>query len=234
MSFADLNFVAHTRTIVSIYPEPLVTTLNIGPTMAAGNTIYRLDGAPKGEYRILSVADGFSPIIDYQACQVVGRNPMTSVPEPAEKICRELVRQWTTGAGSGAGNHPGVMMIASTDMTKQEPTKAELTHLQAVQSRCFEWLVLEARAFEANHKWTSINEKHRIAGKWLGLKDKWIAEVGTEMDKGVCAFCFSALLNPRATVCAICHKDQPTAPAAKQMPLPPPIAAPVAAQHAAR
>ncbi len=232
MNFEDMKFIVHTKTIVSIYPEPLTATLDIGPTMAAGKTIYRVDGAPKGEHRSLPVDSGFSAIIDYNACQFVGRNPMTAVPESAEKIARELIRQWTTGAGSGNGQQPGVMMIQS-----QEPTKQELSYLKNTQTRCFEMLVLEARAFEAAHQWRNINEKHRIAGKWLGLKDKWIAEIGTEMDKGACAFCFSPLLNPRATICAVCHQTQPGAevkpvPASVAAPLPPPITSP--SQHANR
>jgi hypothetical protein len=204
MDFENMQFIHGQRTIVSIYPEKLVRTLDIGPTMQAGKTEYKIDGAPKGEHRSLVIYDGFSSVIDYQNCQFVGKTPMTAVPEPAERIARELVREWTTGAGSGPGQQPGIMMIAG-----KEPTKNELAYLTNTQNACFEWLVLTARAFWDNHQYRNINEKHRIAGKWLGLKEKWIAEVGTEMDKGTCAFCYSPMLDPRATICAVCHKEQP-------------------------
>lgn len=202
--FEDLKYVSSSRTIVSIYPEKLTRTLDIGDTMAGGKKIYEIEGAPKGEFRSLVVNDGFSAVIDYQQCQFVGKTPMTAVPEPSEKIARELVREWTTGAGSGPGQQPGIMVIK-----EKEPSKQELAYLKNIQSSCFEWLVLAARAYWSAKQYRNVNEKHRIAGKWLGLHDEWILEVGTEMDKGQCAFCYSPLLDPRATICHVCHKEQP-------------------------
>lgn len=243
MNFEDMQFIAHTKTIVSIYPEPLKLQLDIGPTMAGGKTMYTVEGAPKGEFKTLPVADGFSAVIDYQNCQFVGKNPMTGVPENAEKIARELVRSWTTGAGSGPGQQPGIMMIQG-----REPNKQELAHLNNTQHACFEWLVLEARGFWTNKQPRNINEKHRIAGKWLGLHEEWIAEVGTGMDKGQCVECYSNLNDARATTCHVCHAKQPakTATPIKASPviidepfktsavnpLPPPIQSPAA--HATR
>lgn len=203
MNLEDMNFIAHTKTIVSIYPNPIEATLDFGPTPSGGKTVFRVDGAPKGEHRVLVVSDMFESILDYAQIQHVGQNLRTPRPESANNIARELVRQWTTGAGSGPGQQPGIMLIAG-----REPTNQELAHLQRTQSACFEWLVLAARGFEANHQWRNINEKHRIAGLWLGLKDKWINEVGTDMDKGACQFCYTPLNDARATVCHQCGREQ--------------------------
>lgn len=204
MNLEDMQFVASRRTIVSIYPEPITAELDLGSTPAGGKTIFRIDGAPKGEYRSLVVTDMWESVLDYAQIQFVGQNLRTPRPESAEKIARELVRQWTTGAGSGPGHQPGIMMIAA-----KEPTGPELDYLNRTQHSCFEWLVLEARGYWHNKKPVNINEKHRIAGKWLNLHEEWIAEVGMSMDKGQCAFCYSPLLDVRATVCAVCGKDQP-------------------------
>ena len=208
MNLEDLKYAPSTRTICSIYPEKCSMVLDLGPTPQGGRTNYVIEGAPKGEFRLLHVQDSWESILDYAQIQHVGENRRTGRPESAENIARQLVREWTTGAGSGPGQQPGIMLIAG-----REPSKAELAHLTAVQNACFEWLVHTARGFKANHQWRNINEKHRIAGKWLGVKEDWVNDVGTDMDKGVCAHCYSPLLHPLATVCAVCHKDQPTSEA---------------------
>lgn len=204
MQLAEMQFNARSCVIASIFPFPCSLTRNYGPTMAGGRTTYLLESAPKGEHRTLKVFDCFERQPDFNhPFNGIGHTMSQGMPVSALEIARDCITHWAVSRiGTAMGFRPGIQIIAG-----EVPTEAELASMTALQRGYFEGLFQQGQEYAAKHKWTNINEFHRGAAKWLGLDEKWVADVGKSQEWKHCSECYEKI-DARANVCRVCRSTQ--------------------------
>lgn len=212
------GFQGQTLTICSVFPRPMVAARNYNPAVSGGRSIFRINAAPKGEYRTMTISD----------CWELIQSDRSQIGAPAydprmvlvQDIANCLLNEWAVNiAGTRSGQRPGIKVIAGP-----EPTEEELADLNAMQSAYFDGLINEGVAFAAQHDWRSIGGLHRDAARWRGVdqseeKYKWVNALGEQSEKKECHWCAEKIL-ARAKFCRYCQKEQPTADSAAPPPAP--------------
>jgi hypothetical protein len=132
------------------------------------------------------------------------------VPQPVfgDEIAADLVKEWTTGLlGTENGLRPGIWILQG-----EEPTRAEVEQMRAMQTAYFEGLFTDAEDLFRQGKAADIHDLHRAAARWLGYESvPWLEAMRQKVLKE-CQFCITRI-DARASVCPNCHRDlEPAAP----------------------
>lgn len=224
------GFQGHTLTIASVFPRELKAERHYNPEMSGGRFIFRLEGAPKGQFRTIGLSDCWEQV--QNANSRIGAPEFDATIVLVENIAQCLLKEWATNiAGTRTGKRPGIMLIAG-----EQPTEAELATLNAMQATYFDGLIQEGDGLAAKHDFKSISELHRDAAKWRGHDAAWVTNLGEGQEKKECIHCAEKIL-ARANFCRYCRQAQPgfegspvaesVAPkATAKAPLPPPVKAP--------
>lgn len=192
------EFVPRSLTLLSVYPIAKTATMK-----HIGSTTYVMPAADRNKIRIAhpkwacpvfdfqrdlaplaekdcQKGEGYSLLRIFDTYQAV-RDPATDRQEDkpimVEFVQQDLLRQWVSqsfGSNLGASG-PGIIAIAGT-----VPTQEELDRARAMQHEFFTALVMVARDMKANGKSKEINNRHRMAGEFLGLTaatDSWLTTI---------------------------------------------------------
>lgn len=198
-------FQARTITICSVFPVACEAMRDYGHTQMGGRTNFRIEGAPRGEYRLLKVADMWQRVQDVETSSASGRQVQKGFWVECKDIASDLITHWAAQRiGTQHGHRPGIKVIAG-----DTPTAEELAELNAIQKGYFETLFHEAQGFAAKHDWKNIGDHHRVAARWLGLDAPWVANVGEQTQNWKeCVACYEKI-NAKATICRVCRSVQP-------------------------
>ena len=181
------------RHILSVYPQAQSLQLR-----HAGLTTYEIEAAPPGDYRTLTVYDTFSWNRNYHAEGF----QLYQAPVPASAVADNLISRWTTGmVGTQEGLGPGIILIADA-----QPTEEELAAARQRQTDYFRMLINEADYFFTKGEMKSITGTHRLAGEWMGVKDReWLRPM-VHVELRRCPACAEEIRG-EAKICRFCHTD---------------------------
>ncbi len=218
------DFIPRSTTILSVYPIRKTATMR-----HIGQTTYTMPPADKGLIRVAQPdwackvfdfqknlpplvetpcnnGDGYSLLCIYDTFQSV-TDPSTERPEDkpmmVEFVRQDLLRQWVSqsfGSNLGASG-PGIIAIAGTT-----PTEEELARARAMQHEFFTALVMSARDLYTTGHAKEINNRHRMAGEYLGIQgEAWMQSIKPKTLK-TCGSC-GADIDHIAITCNSCSAN---------------------------
>lgn len=191
------------RTILSVWPANMTADRFHTHQDSAGRQIggmlrYVLIGAPKGEYRTLKVFDCYQFERDW------AQEEEAYIPRfiPCDVVADDLYREWAMNRiGGNKGFLPGVIVCEG-----EEPTAAEKSKADKLQSNYFQWLVDDGTTMFSRGDLNGITDLHRVAAKWLGIDLPWVKSYDERVKFVECPHCFSQI-DSRASVCKICLRE---------------------------
>jgi hypothetical protein len=192
-------YVPHHRTICSIFPEARELSL-----MHAGQRkTYRIEGAPKGKYSLLTVYDTWTIVRNTDDPEANENGGMKRAVVPADGLAMDLERAWAMDTrGNESGHRPGFLILEG-----DKPTQGELESAWITQTEYFRYLVLKAEENWAAGNKSYVTNDHRRALTWLGVSGsfQW-ANPMRESTLRACPACAEEI-NVMATVCRFCQTN---------------------------
>jgi hypothetical protein len=188
------------RTLISVYPLELSLELR-----HEGTKTYVMAAAPPDGYSQLVVDDTFASVKNFTSGQLY------PAPVPAAAVADNLVNSWTKGrVGSADGLGPGVLVCAGT-----VPQPAEIAEAKARQTNYFRSLVNDADIKFTKEGAVNITDDHRLAAKWMGVKDRKWAQPMIPKSLVQCPACREEVYS-EAILCKHCHTNIPEFLASQQ------------------
>lgn len=177
------------RTVISAYPLPMELELR-----HEGSKRYKIEAAPKGEIRVLTVNDTFGINKNFSSGQY------WAAPIPASVVADNLVQAWAKGrVGNKEGVGPGVLVCKEL-----VPDAAEIETVMGLQEAYYRFLVNDADLKNAHDQVKHITDEHRIAADWMGVKDRAWAKKMERIDMQRCPACAEEI-RETAKVCRFCN-----------------------------
>lgn len=181
------------RTVISVYPLELRLELR-----HEGSKTYVMAAAPPEGHSQLTVEDTFASVKNFSSGQLY------PAPVPAAAVADNLVNSWTKGrVGSADGLGPGVLVCAS-----MQPTAEEIDRARVQQTAYFRSLVNDADIKFTKEGALNITDDHRLAAKWMGIKDRKWAQPMVPKSLVSCPACREEVFSD-AVLCKHCHSNIP-------------------------